>query len=90
MFKIWAKIMKEEKIVKSIVYEDLSTFEVDNFFEYLSNICHTLDLATPILLAKHVYQYVAFRNTSFSKVDFPEEIFFDNLVLEDATNFDKK
>ncbi|NCB48090.1 MAG: hypothetical protein EOM55_00445 [Clostridia bacterium] len=87
MIRIWAKVMKDDKIVKSIVYEDFSTFEVDDFFDYLSNICHKLDLATPILLAKHVYHYVAFKNTSFSQADFTEDIFFDNLVLEDASNF---
>jgi len=79
--------MKEDKIVKSTIYEDSSNFEVDNFFDYLSSICHTLDLATPILLAKHVYHFVAFKNTSFSKFDFIEKISFDALVLEDATNF---
>lgn len=87
MLKIWAKIMKKEKIVKSIMYESTSIFEVDNFFDYLSEICHTLDLATPLLLAKHVYHFVAFRNATFTESDFTEEIFFDSLVLEDATNF---
>jgi len=87
MLRIWAKIMKEEKIVKSTMFETIENFEVDNFFDYLSNICHTLDLATPILLAKHVYHFVAFKNANFSKYDFPEEINFDALVLEDATNF---
>ncbi len=87
MLKIWAKVIFEEKIVKDIVYERAEEFDVDNFFEYLSEICHLLDLQTPVLLAKHVYYFVAFKNASFIKEDFTEEIAFDSLVLEDATNF---
>lgn len=85
MVRIWAKVMKDDAIVKSTVYEREREFEVDDFFEYLTDICHTLDLATPILLAKHVYYFVAFNTTKFIGEDFTEEINFDSLVIEDAS-----
>lgn len=86
MLKIWAKVIANEKIVKDTVFERQEEFDVDNFFDYLSEICHLFDLETPVLLAKHVYHFVAFKNALFAKEDFTEQIDFDALVLEDVSN----
>jgi hypothetical protein len=87
MVRIWAKIMKDDKIVKQTIFENSKNFDVDDFFDYVSSVCHTLDLATPVVLLKHVYHFVAFKNAKFVGEDFPEEFPFDSLVIEDATNY---
>ena len=53
----------------------------------MSSICEKLDIATPIILNKHIYHYVAFKNTTFLPVDFPESVDFDKFVIEEASNY---
>ena len=87
MVRIWAKIIKEEKIVAQTIFEQQSTFEIDDFFEYVSQICHELDIATPIILSKHMFHYIQFNNTTFYKNDFTEVVDFDKFVLEEASKY---
>ena len=51
MFRIWAKIMKEGKIQRQFVYEnDEEKLTYSHFMDYLFDICHELDISTPVLL----------------------------------------
>ena len=87
MIRIWAKITKEEKILKDTIYEEFSIFQPDEFFNYISNICQELDISTPVIISKHIQHYVSFNNTIFLPQDFPEEVDFDKLVIEEASNY---
>ena len=87
MVRIWAKILSNDKIVKETIFEDNSEFNTNNFFDYLSIICERLDIATPIILNKHIYHYITFNNTTFLPVDFPENVSFYKFVLEEASNY---
>lgn len=87
MVRIWAKITKEEKILKDVIYEDFSQFNSDNFFDYIANICEKLDIATPIILKKHLLHYIEFNSTTFLPQDFPEEVDFDKFIIEEASNY---
>jgi len=87
MVRIWAKILKDEKILKDMIFEKFEKFDENSFFDYIAEICETLDIATPIILSKHLYHYIEFNNTTFSKNDFPEEISFDKFVIEEASNY---
>ena len=60
-------------------------FDFENFYTYTAEICHTLDIATPVVLSKHVFHFLNFHNTTFFPQDFPEEVTFSRLVLEDIT-----
>ena len=44
MFRIWAKIFQDERIVKQTVYERDENFSYADFFRYLSEICDALDI----------------------------------------------
>ena len=44
MFRIWAKVLKEDRIQKQFVYESDKTFSYSDFFTYLSDICVELDV----------------------------------------------
>lgn len=82
MFKIWAKIIKDGKIIKQLTYERDEKFVYSGFFGYLSDICEGLDIATPILLKTHIFNYAKFNTVRFLPRDFAEPPEFDKLVLE--------
>ena len=85
MIRIWAKILREEKILKDMIYEQYETFDIDNFQTYMEEICGELDIATPIVLTKHIKHYVCFNNAVFLPSDFAESVDFDKLVIEEAS-----
>ena len=84
MIKIWGKIITNEKVIKS------KTISVDpsaiTFFEMLKDVCTNLNIPTPVLLEKHVYDFNLFRMCTFKPDDFIEEVMFDKFVLEVIKN----
>lgn len=84
MVRIWAQIVKNEKIKKSIIYENNTLFNSNKFHDYIVDICAMLNIATPIVLSKHISHFVEFNNSVFKSEDFVEQIDFDKLILEQA------
>lgn len=82
MFKIWAKIIKEEKIVKQLTYERDEKLVYSQFFRYLADVCEGLDICTPVLLKTHIFNFAKFGTVRFIPRDFAEPVDFDKLVLE--------
>ncbi len=85
MVRIWAKTIKNNKIVKSYVYENIASFNKETFYLYVQEICHKMDIPTPVVLRYHIENYVNFTNCTFLPRDFVESVHFDKLVLEDAS-----
>ncbi len=84
MIRIWAKVIKDDKIVKQFLLEKFTKMDYSEFFEYLSEICQTLDVPTPVLIKTHLFNYAKYNVVRFKKDDFVESIDFDKLVLENA------
>lgn len=85
MIKLWAKIIKEHKIVKHYTFFDnAEIMDYSLFFEYISSICRTLDIATPVLLKTHIFNYAKFNYVVFKADDFIEHVEFDSLTIENA------
>lgn len=84
MVRIWAKVMKKDKILKQFVYEHEGLTDYSIFFDYLKDICETLDIPTPVLIKTHLFNYAKYNVVRFKKDDFVESIDFDKLVLENA------
>lgn len=82
MFKIWAKVIKDGKIIKQITYERDEKFSYSHFFEYLADISESLDVATPVLMKPHIFNFAKFNTVRFLPRDFAESVDFDKLVLE--------
>lgn len=82
MFRIWAKIIKDGKIEKQLTYERVDKFAYSEFFTYLADICEGLDIATPVLLKTHIFNYAKFNTVRFLPRDFAESVNFDKLVLD--------
>ena len=84
MVRIWAKVLKQDKILKQFVYEREGATDYSQFFDYLKDICETLDIPTPVLIKNHLFNYAKYNVVRFKKEDFVESIDFDKLVLENA------
>ena len=83
MFRIWAKIIKEGKIVRQFVYENTEEkLTYSHFLNYLFDICRELDCPTPVLLKTHIFNFAKFNHVRFLPRDFVEEVDFDYLLLE--------
>ena len=84
MIRIWAKLMKNGKIVKQYVYEREGLTDYSMFFDYVKDICEALDVPTPVLIKTHLFNYAKYNNVKFKADDFVEKINFDKLILENA------
>ena len=82
MIKIFAKTIVNNKILKTYKYINEEDFEIDHFYDYVREICEHFDSPTPIVMAKHIKDYILFNNTQFLPEDFVERVFFDKLILE--------
>ncbi len=84
MIRIWAKVMKKDKILKQYMFEQTTQMDYSEFFSYLKDICENLDIATPVLIKTHLFNFAKYNVVRFSQSDFVEQIPFDKLVLENA------
>ena len=84
MVKIWAKVLKNDKIIKQYVFEKQGEIDYSEFFDYVREICEKLDVTTPIIIKTHLFNYAKYNNVRFTQSDFIERIAFDKLVLENA------
>ena len=84
MVRIWAKVMKGSKILKQFMFEKQESLDYSQFFDYLKEICENLDIATPVLIKTHLFNFAKYNNVRFTASDFVEPISFDKLVLENA------
>lgn len=80
MIKIWGKILSGDKIIKhtTILVDETNT----SFFNMLKDLCQALNIPTPVLLDKHVYDFNLFNQCSFRPDDFVESVVFDKFTLE--------
>ncbi len=84
MVKIWAKVIKDDHIVKQYVLEDFVTMDYSKFYDYVRDICEYLDIPTPVIIKTHIFNYAKYNTLRFTESDFVESIDFDKLVLENA------
>lgn len=82
MIKIWAKIMNKDKIYKQLTYESIDNFSNDTLYLHVAEICHKLDIPSPIVLPTHIKHFTHYNNTTFKARDFVESIDFEKLVIE--------
>ncbi|MBQ7466633.1 MAG: hypothetical protein IJS74_01015 [Clostridia bacterium] len=85
MIRIWAKCYKGNKIINSFIYESIDRFSADTFYLHVQEICHKMDIPTPLVLRYHTENYVEFNRTVFKPADFVESVSFDKFILEEAS-----
>ena len=84
MIRIWAKVLLDNKIIKQCVFEKYESMDYSQFFDYVREICETLDIPTPVIIKTHLFNYAKYNTVKFTKADFVEKIEFDKLVFENA------
>jgi len=84
MVRIWAKLYKDNKIIKDFVYESIDNLSSETFYLHLEALSHKMDIPTPVVLSYHIKSYKDFNRCLFSAADFVESIAFDKLEIENA------
>jgi len=82
MHKIWAKIITDNKVKRSIIYDAGERIESWNFFNHVRQIAEQLKIQTPIVLNSYAEHFINVNLVKFKQRDFLEEINFDCLWLE--------
>ena len=86
--KIWGKLMKEDKLLKSVLFESPRVLSSPNFIKDLQEICYMMDVSTPVSLPTHFKHFDRFNRVKYIPRDFVEEVDFTALILEHV--LDKK
>ena len=82
--RIWAKLMTDGHIKKQFVYENPEKLTYSHFLDYLIEICHELDIPTPVLTKTHIFNFAKFNYVRFLPSDFIEQVDFDYLIVENV------
>ena len=84
MVKIFARLIKNHKTIKSYTYLNVNSYSEKDFYFHVSEICKKLDIATPIIINYHRESYENFNSVKFFCDDFIEAQAFDFLLLENV------
>lgn len=83
MFRLWGKIIKENRLLKDTVIcnscEDTRTHKI---LQALESICYEFDLGKPLWLDSTIADFKKHDKTRFSQDNFIETIDFDFLEIQ--------
>ncbi len=80
--KIWAKVMKGDKILRDTLYEDGAGLTPASFKHALQEISYLLDVSTPVTLPTHYKHFERFNRVKYLPRDFVEDVDFTAYILE--------
>ncbi|NCA66595.1 MAG: hypothetical protein EOM87_00875 [Clostridia bacterium] len=80
--KLWAKIICGEKLRQNIVMVDKLPLTRANYETFLMEICHQLDISTPVTLPTHFRYLDSFNIVKYLPRDFIERVDFDFFTIE--------
>ncbi len=84
MFRLWAKLYKDNKLLQDfIAYDtDYSKSRTQMILSALEVVCHTFDLSNPIWLESNIRDFKLYSKTRFQADNFIESTDFDYLEIE--------
>ena len=83
MFRMWAKIFKNNHMLKDTCIKDGSDdTRTHKVFHSLDKVCHQFDLGTPIWLDMNIADFKRHNKTRFTQDSFVESIDFDYLEIQ--------
>ena len=83
MFRMWAKIIKDNHMLRDMTVEDDSDdTRTHKIFRALDEVCLAFDLGKPIWLDATVAEFKRHAKARFYKDSFIEEIDFDYLEIQ--------
>lgn len=83
MFRLWAKVFKENRLLQDITITDPSKEKnrTKKVFDALDEVCYAFDLEKPIWLDCNIEEFKRYDKTRFTKDSFIESIEFDFLEI---------
>lgn len=83
MFRLWAKIWKENRLCQDMVVENDNTEmnRTKKIFDAIDQICYDFDLSKPLWLDWNIEDFKKNDKTRFSKDNFIDGIEFDYLEI---------
>ncbi len=82
MFRLWAKIFKDNRMIKdTVIADDSNDTRTHKIFRALDSICYEFDLGKPIWLDATVKDFKRHDKTRFTQDNFMEEIDFDYMEI---------
>ena len=83
MFRLWGKIIKDNRIMQDMVYEnnDHTLNRTKKVFQGLHEICVAFDLQEPLWLDRNIKEFRSFDKSRFDSDNFIESIEFDYLEI---------
>lgn len=82
MTKLYAHTVKNHKTIQKYDFVKDEDMQWSDFFDYVRDICHGMDLPTPVILKAHLFNFAKFNYVRFLKSDFVEIVDFDFLMVE--------
>ena len=83
MFRLWAKIYSNNRLVQDTVIEyDDSDTRTHKVFRALEQVCYSFDLSKPIWLDKTIRDFKRLSKTQFTQDNFIDSIDFDYLEIQ--------
>lgn len=84
MFRMWAKIWKNNRMLRDTVIEnpDYNISRTTMIFQALDDICYEFDLSKPIWLKANIDEFKRVDKTRFSQDSFIESVDFDYFEIQ--------
>ena len=82
MFRLWAKIFKDNHMLKdTVIIDDGADTRTHKIFHALDQICYEFDLSKPIWLDSTIAEFKKHDKTRFYQDNFVDSIDFDYLEI---------
>ena len=83
MFRLWAKIFKDNRMLKdTVICDDSDDTRTHKIFHALDEVCYQFDLGKPIWLDATVSEFKRHDKARFTSDNFIEAIEFDYLEIQ--------
>jgi hypothetical protein len=81
LFRVWAKIFKENRLIKDVTVENPSPSmsRTAKVYAALDEVCYAFDLQVPLWLDSNKREFIRHDKTRFHQDNFIESIDFDFL-----------
>lgn len=83
MFRLWAKIFKNNHLLRdTVICDDSNDTRTHKIFRALDDVCYQFDLGKPIWLDSTVTEFKRHAKAKFRQDNFIEQIDFDYLEIQ--------
>lgn len=88
--KVWAKVMKGDKILRDVIYDDGLVLNKDNYQKLLQELAYRLEISSPVSIPNHLKHFEKFNRIKYLSRDFIEDVDFDSFIIERVLDDKKK